>query len=91
VPALGAINSSRGKKLFGEIPGEKHTLPRSMAADSTCDYERTAATVEPRRTVRGDIARSLFYMHVEYKLSLNGMLPLLKRWHAADPPNAHER
>lgn len=47
--------------------------------------------VEPRKAVRGDIARSLFYMHVEYELDLKGMLPMLKRWHSADPPNAHER
>jgi deoxyribonuclease-1 len=96
-PALGAINSSRGKKLFGEIPGERRTLPLSMASGSTCDYERTTgregrdAVVEPRRAVRGDIARSLFYMHVEYELDLKGMLPMLKRWNVADPPNTHER
>lgn len=59
-----------------------------------CDYERTTganAVVEPRRVVRGDIARSLFYMRVEYELDLKGMLPMLKRWHVADPPNVHER
>jgi deoxyribonuclease I len=96
-PALGAINSSRGNKRFGEIPGEKRTLPRSIAADSTCDYERTTAVngqdaiVEPRKVIRGDIARSLFYMHVEYDLDLKGMLSMLKRWDRSDPPNAHER
>jgi deoxyribonuclease I len=96
-PALGAINSSRGNKLFGEIPGERRTLPPSIAADSTCDYERTAgvngqdAIVEPRKVIRGDIARSLFYMHVEYDLGLKGMLPMLKRWNRLDPPNARER
>ena len=92
-PAIGAINSSRGDKLYGEIPGETPTLPPSVA-DLHCDYERTTgpnAVVEPRKAVRGDIARSLFYMHVEYELDLKGMLPMLKRWHAADPPNAHER
>ena len=47
--------------------------------------------VEPRKSVRGDIARSLFYMHVEYELDLKDMLSMLKRWHGADPPNAHER
>jgi deoxyribonuclease-1 len=63
-------------------------------ADLNCDYERTNganAIVEPRRPVRGDIARSLFYMHVEYELDLKGMLPMLKRWSGKDPPNAHER
>jgi deoxyribonuclease-1 len=96
-PALGAINSSRGKKLFGEILGERRTLPPSMAADSTCDYERTTgrngrdAIVEPRRAMRGEIARSLFYMHVEYELSLKGMLPMLKRWNMSDPPTNHEK
>jgi len=47
--------------------------------------------VEPRRVVRGDIARSLFYMHVEYDLDLKGMLPMLKWWNLADPPNRHEK
>ena len=49
------------------------------------------AVVEPRKAVRGDIARSLFYMHTEYDLDLKSMLPMLKRWNATDPPNAHER
>ena len=30
-------------------------------------------------------------MHVEYELPLNGMLPMLKRWNRADPPNQYER
>src|SRR5919197_4429036 len=58
-PAIGAINSSRGDKLYGEIPGEKRALPAS-AADLKCDYERTNgsnAVVEPRKAVRGDIER----------------------------------
>ena len=89
-PAIGAINSSRGDRLFAEIPGEKRTLPPSVA-DLNCDYERTKTAVEPRKAVRGDIARSLFYMHTEYELDLRGMLPMLKRWNASDPPNANER
>lgn len=91
-PAVGAINSSRGNKLFVEIPGNKRTLPAGVA-DLRCDYERTTGTdaiVEPRDPVKGEIARSLFYMHVEYGLRLNGMTPMLKRWHFADPPNRAE-
>jgi deoxyribonuclease-1 len=92
-PALGAINSSRGDKPFGEIPGSKFTLPPSVS-DLKCAYKRTTgqdAIVEPRNVVKGDIARSLFYMHVEYDLDLKGMLPMLKRWNAADQPNEAER
>ena len=92
-PAIGALNSSRGDKLFGEIPGNKRALPWGVS-DLNCDYERSTgpkAVVEPRDSVKGDIARSLFYMRVEYGLPLNGMTPMLKRWHIADPPNAHER
>ena len=92
-PAIGAINSSRGDKLFGEIPGNEPTLPPSVA-DLKCDYERTTgpdAVVEPRDTVKGEIARSLFYMHVEYGLDLKSMTAMLKRWHSADPPNTNER
>jgi len=92
-PAIGAINSSRGDKLFGEIPGNKRTLPPSVA-DLNCDYERTTganAVAEPRDAVKGEIARSLFYMHVEYGLELKGMLPMLKRRNAGDPPNNRER
>jgi deoxyribonuclease-1 len=92
-PAIGAINSSRGDKLFGEFPGNKPTLPPSVA-NLNCDYQRTTgpnAVVKPRRVVKGDIARSLFYMRMEYGLDLKGMTPMLKQWNIADPPNTHER
>jgi deoxyribonuclease-1 len=93
-PAIGAINSSRRDKLFGEIPGSKFTLPPPSVSDLKCAYKRTTgqnAIVEPSDSVKGDIARSLFYMHIEYDLDLKGMLRMLKRWNAADPPNAQER
>jgi deoxyribonuclease-1 len=51
-----------------------------------CAYKKLKDVVEPRRSVWGDIARSLFYMHVEYGLPLQTMLPVLKVWHRADPP-----
>ncbi len=50
-----------------------------------------AGSVWARDSVKGEIARSLFYMHAEYGLSLRDMLPMLKRWNEEDPPNAHER
>ena len=46
--------------------------------------------MEPRDDVKGNIARSLFYMHVEYDLPLMGMKVTLKKWNRADPPGEHE-
>ena len=57
-PALGAINSSRGDKVFGEIRGERQTLPPSLG-NQRCDYERTSADgespeVRPRPSLTGE-------------------------------------
>lgn len=88
-PANGRINSSRGDKLFSEIPGED----QRRFEDICPDYERTsgaAAVVEPQDSVKGDIARSIFYMVFFYDFPLHGMGPMLLRWHEADPPDAEE-
>lgn len=88
-PALQRYNTSRGNQPFGEIPGE---TPRF--ANDTCDYERTSgagAIVEPRDSVKGDIARSILYMIHFYDLPDHDMLPMLVRWHIQDAPDAEER
>ena len=89
-PAISNINSSRQDLRFGEIPGEG----ARRFTDYCPDYERTqgaAAVVEPRDDVKGDLARSVFYMSVTYDLPLRGMGPMLVRWHAADPPDEIEQ
>ncbi len=83
-PALGRINSSRGKLWFDEIPGES----ARRFTDICADFERgngRGARVEPRDSVKGDIARSLFYMSEAYGLPLYGMEEMLQRWHEEDP------
>lgn len=88
-PAEARYNMSRGNQAFGEIPGER---PRFSGDD--CDYERTSgagAIVEPRDAVKGDIARSILYMIHVYDLPDHDMLPMLVRWHVADPPDDEER
>lgn len=82
-----SINSSRGNHLYNEIEGERRF-------DYCPEFERTygsnPAHVEPRNSVKGNIARSLFYMNDEYGIDLKEMLPMLKRWNRFDPPNEHE-
>ena len=89
-PALRRINSSRGDQAFDEIPGED----RRRFTDICPDYERTSgqdAVVEPRDSVKDDIARSLLYMNSTYTLPLTGMEPMLRQWHQEDPPDETER
>lgn len=89
-PALGNINSSRGNLNFAEIPGEGERKKKDLGCD---DYERTSgseAVVEPQDSVKGEIARSLFYMHTEYGLPLRGMKKMLKKWNRQDQPDEME-
>ena len=89
-PAMSSINSSRGDQLFGEILGED-----GRRFESFCpDYERTTgadAIVEPRDSVKGDIARSILYMAIYYDFPLFGMGSMLIAWHREDPVDQHER
>ena len=89
-PAIQNINSSRGKQRFGEIPGEG----ARRFTEYCPDFERTqgaAAVVEPRDDVKGELARSIFYMSITYDLPLRGMGAMLVRWHQDDPPDDVER
>ena len=87
-PSLGHYKQSRGNIPFGIIPGEEKRFP-----DNACDFERTTgsdAIVEPRDSVKGDIARSILYMIYQYELPNHIELPLLLRWHIQDPPDTAE-
>ena len=86
-PALANINQARSNFLFGMIAGEDRDF-------GTCDFERdtTARIAEPRPIARGNVARSIFYMHTEYGAPIDpSMAALLGRWHCEDPPSAHEQ
>ena len=85
--AVKSINSSRRDHLFGEIDGENRF---AYCPDFERTYGSSPAYIEPRNSVKGNIARSLFYMHDEYGFDLKGMLPMLKKWNRLDKPNEHE-
>jgi len=85
--AVKSINSSRSDNLYGEIDGENRF---AYCPKFERTYGSSPAYVEPRDLVKGNIARSLFYMHDEYGFDLKGMLPMLKRWNRLDKPNEHE-
>ena len=85
--AVRNINSSRSNFIFGEIKGENR-FDYCPAFERT--YNSKFNIVEPRDSVKGDIARSLLYMNAEYGVTLKGMLLMLKEWSRLDPPDEHE-
>ena len=91
-PAFQRVNSSRSNLRYGVVAGEN-----SRRFTEFCpDFERpmgAKAVVEPRDEVKGDLARSLVYMHFVYGLPLENAVKdqnLLLSWMQADPPDAEE-
>ncbi len=86
-PALAAINTARSAMAYGMVLGEQR---RFGSCDFEVDTRRRA--VEPRRKVRGDIARAMFYMRDSYDLTIYPrQARLLQKWHQEDPPDDVER
>ena len=86
-PSLKKINSARGSTPFGVINGENRQF-------GACDFEisRSPRIVEPRVTVRGNIARAMFYMQKLYGIKINlRQGNLLKKWNQQDLPDAIEK
>lgn len=85
-PALARVNKARRNFAYAMISGEHH---RFRGCDIEIDDRQRR--VEPRPAVRGDIARSMFYMRDRYGLYLKPRLSqLLARWHREDPPDREE-
>lgn len=83
-PAWQDVVVSRRDSLFGMIDGEDWRY-------DDCDFERRFGISEPRPLARGNIARSIFYMHNEYGVPIDKkMLKFLKEWNREDPPSKQE-
>lgn len=91
-PALQKLNASRGFLPFAEIEGEEPREVQIGARVFQCDFENNGEFVEPRPNVRGNLARSIFYMCDEYGFAVpKGMMPFLRQWNREDPPTPAER
>jgi len=86
-PSRSDVNQERSSFAFAEIAGEKREFGRD------CDFEvdRSRRLVEPAPQVRGDVARSMFYMAYQYRnygLKLfDRQTKLLQQWHNSDLPD----
>jgi deoxyribonuclease I len=81
-PESTKINSMRGNLPFTILNGK---------SDNSCDLEVESYAIEPSESSRGQIARALLYMSLEYNVDLDeaaespGMLELIKSWHCKYP------
>lgn len=86
VPAVGELNGDRSNFSFSMIEGEARQY-------GACDFEvdRKLRKVEPRPEIRGDIARTYFYMHQTYGLPLSDkQRRLFEAWDKEDPVSEWE-
>lgn len=85
-PARADINETRRSHTFAIIKGEKREF-------GSCDFEIdiNRRVVEPRKEVRGEIARAMLYMADRYDLYLKKNLrTLLLKWHREEPATNEE-
>jgi deoxyribonuclease-1 len=87
LPSLGELNAARSNYPFGEIKGEPREFGR-------CDFEVQHRVAEPRREIRGDLARIYFYMDARYPgfgIVNRRNEGLLSAWDRDDPMDESER
>jgi deoxyribonuclease-1 len=82
-PAHRSTNRSRSNLPFNIIAGEEHRF-------SNCDFDRVSGVVEPRPAIRGQIARTLFYVRDAYGFKIKGDVALLEQWAEEYPVSCSE-
>ncbi|WP_339413044.1 endonuclease I family protein [Pseudomonas sp. EA_35y_Pfl2_R5] len=86
-PAMTRVELVRRNAQFGELDD---SVP-SKFDDIGCHMKTSFQLVEPRDEAKGNVARAIFYMHVEYDLPIVGQVQVYKKWHQMDPPDAEEK
>jgi len=107
-PCKSNVNSSRSNKPFANITDsytdnwyKRSSTLTSIPTSNINDYAEKEndfepATLEPRESVKGDIARAMFYFYAIYESAANDtfwnqMKDNLRNWHYADPVTAAEQ
>ncbi|HEX5276837.1 MAG TPA: endonuclease [Fluviicoccus sp.] len=86
-PAIGEVNGDRSNFNWGEIPGEK----REYGA-CPMEIDESIRRAEPPEAVKGDIARTMFYMEKTYGFRLSDQdRKLYNAWNRMDPPDDWEQ
>ncbi len=86
-PAIGEVNGDRLHYEWSELKGEAREYGK-------CDVEIRDQKVEPKKSIRGDIARTYLYMAWAYpsRVSLTDEeIAMFAQWDRDDPPTRAER
>ncbi len=87
VPAVGEVNGDRSNYRFGMLEGESRAYG---ACDFEVDFKQR--TAEPAPEIRGDIARTYFYMSDTYGIRLSKQQKrLFDIWDREDPEDDWEK
>lgn len=87
VPAVGEVNGDRSNYRYGMLEGERRAYG---ACDVEIDFK--ARKAEPAPALRGDIARTYFYMADTYGVRLSKQQRrLFEAWAKQDPVDEWER
>lgn len=85
VPAVVELNADRSNYHFSIIPGENIEY-------GACDFEVDGKLVEPKEDIRGDIARTYFYIEKTYGVKISDkQRKLFEIWNRQDPVFDWER
>lgn len=85
VPAVGELNADRSNYHFSIITGEKREYGK-------CDFEVENKIAEPKEDIRGDIARTYFYMEDTYGVKIsNKQRQLFNIWNKIDTVSTWEK
>lgn len=84
-PAVGELNADRSNYHFGIIQGEAREY-------EACDFEVEGKLAEPKEDIRGDIARTYFYMEHTYGVRISDkQRKLFEVWNKHDPVSDWEK
>jgi len=107
-PSKVSVNSARGSCIFGDIEdsdtefwfvlGERLSQMPTTDIDAYSEKDEESCVFEPRESVKGDIARAVFYFYTIYQQladreDANFFLrqkAVLLKWHRVDPVSEKE-
>ncbi|MFZ5724544.1 MAG: endonuclease [Pseudomonadota bacterium] len=84
-PAEKRVQLDRRNLLFDKV-ATSDPLP-----ETTCVYKMFGGQIEPNNEIKGEVARAILYMHMEYDLKVPGPINMFIDWSNIDPPGKEEK